>query len=82
MMLRLYRTLLYLYPSWYRRRFGRDMAEMFADELSAARLLGMTKVIRLSVRALADLLANVPIVFLSKVRLTARPPVRVRARRS
>ncbi|MCZ6756285.1 MAG: ABC transporter permease [Gemmatimonadetes bacterium] len=76
MMLRLYRTLLYLYPGWYRRRFGRDMAEMFADELSAARLLGMTKVIRLSVRAFADLLANVPIVFLSADRLNARPPVR------
>ena len=76
MMFRLYCTLLYLYPRWYRRRFGRDMAEMFADELTAARRLGMTKIIRLSLRTFADLLVNVPIVRLHPDRLTACPPVR------
>jgi putative ABC transport system permease protein len=76
MMLGLYRTLLYLYPGWYRRRFGRDMAEMFADELAMAKRIGITKMIRLSLRTFADLLVNVPIVRLHPDRLTACPPVR------
>ncbi|MEE8478041.1 MAG: hypothetical protein V3S19_06705, partial [Gemmatimonadales bacterium] len=75
MMLRLYRTLLCLYPGWYRRRFGRDMAEMFADELAAARNNGITAVIHLWGKALADVAVNVPVTYLPPYRRTALPPV-------
>jgi predicted permease len=73
MMLRLYRALLYLYPGWYRRRFGRDMAEMFADELLEARHSGVTAVIRLWGKAVADLVMNVPITYLPAYRRNAMP---------
>ena len=75
-MLRLYRALLFLYPVAYRRRFGRDMAEMFADELAAARCDGITAVIRLGGKTLADLAVNAPAAYLPAHRLTALPPNR------
>ncbi len=76
MMLRLYRALLFLYPAAYRRRFGRDMAEMFADELAAARRNGITAVIRLWGKTLADLVVSAPATYLPAYRLTSSPPNR------
>ncbi len=76
MMLRLYRALLYLYPGQYRRRFGRDMAEMLADELVAAKRNGIGNVARLWVRSTTDLLLSVPATYLPAYRLTALPPYR------
>jgi predicted permease len=76
MMLRLYRAFLYLYPGPYRRRFGRDMAEMFADELVAAKRNGIGNVARLWVRSTTDLLLSVPATYLPAYRLTALPPYR------
>ena len=74
MMLRFYRALLFLYPASYRKRFGRDMAEMFADELASARRQGLVALGRLWLRTMADLMVNVPATHLPPYRPTALPP--------
>ncbi|HSR53070.1 MAG TPA: ADOP family duplicated permease [Acidobacteriota bacterium] len=56
---RLFRLLLYLFPSEMRRHFGRDMAEVFRDRLRAAlREGGVTGMLRGWARSFLDLLAS------------------------
>ena len=51
---RLYRVLLYFYPSAFRARFGRDMEATFADDLADAKNRGRVAVTGLWARALAQ----------------------------
>src|SRR5688572_20264332 len=51
---RLYRSLLRLYPAEFRRRFGRDMEELFVDRISAARRAGRASYLRELVSASLD----------------------------
>ena len=39
-MIRLYRALLRLYPSTFRREFGAEMVEIFGQRIARARLFG------------------------------------------
>jgi len=57
---RAYRTLLWLYPRGFRRRFGPAMARMFADEMAEARARGGLALVRLWGRTVLDLLVSVP----------------------
>lgn len=55
---RLYRFLLNLYPPSFRRRFGNDMVEMFADTYAERRRKGVAAVLRMCGRAVRDLTLN------------------------
>jgi predicted permease len=57
-MLRWYRLLLRAFPKSFRARFGRDMAEVFADRLADARHRRVTNVARLLVRTGLDAIAH------------------------
>lgn len=50
-----YRLLLRLFPRPFRRRFGDDMADLFADHWRHARRQGAARAVRFSARALAAL---------------------------
>jgi predicted permease len=53
-----YRLLLRCFPASFRRRFGDDMAALFADRHAAARRLGRTAVAMLWIRTIADVVGH------------------------
>jgi len=53
-----YQLLLRAFPAAFRDRFGRDMAEVFADRLRAARAAGLGAVVALWTRTTIDLIAH------------------------
>jgi predicted permease len=55
---RLYRLLLLCFPASFRRRFGDEMAGLFADRYAAARRLGWTAVVLCWIRTIADVVGH------------------------
>lgn len=71
-----YRGLLHLYPPSFRRRFGRQMVEMFADAYAQETRRGLLRLLRLWSKTLRDVAANGPAVWLQVAavgRRTASP---------
>jgi hypothetical protein len=57
---RIYRALLFAYPGAFRRRYGREMAQMFAACYREARRQGQHELARLWLHTIADLLTSAP----------------------
>ncbi len=71
--MRVYRSLLRLYPKAHRDVFGIDMLEMFADQLKTARSTGPAALVRLWSRTLVDVAVNASLTRLPMYRLTTSP---------
>ena len=64
--LRLYRGLLRLFPAAHRQRYGEELAQTARDMLLAAEArYGRRGLLRIWLAAVADLLINVPIEYIS-----------------